>query len=80
MLRRLAREVRVVRGLDDRFYAQVLVASHREVHELGSRSFECWLVMKYLERYKTVPTRDRLKSLSCALEADAAELDATETV
>jgi len=80
MLRRLAREVRVVRGLDDRFYAQVPVAGHREVHELGSRSFEGWLVMQYLERHKAMPSRDRLKSLSCALEADAAGLASTETV
>jgi len=77
---RIARRVRVIRGLDGRFYGQVPVASHQEVHELRSLSFQYWLIARYRRRRKALPNRDRLNMLIRALEADATALEAAEPV
>jgi hypothetical protein len=80
MLRRLLREVQLVRGTDDRFYGCVTVAGHREVHELGSEGFAYWLIKKHREHRMAIPTRDRINALVRNLEADAAGLETTENV
>jgi len=80
MLRSLARQIRVARGLDHRFYAQIPIDGHKQVHELRSASFENWLIMNYLQRQRPVPGAGRLKSLIRAFEADAARRGDTETV
>ncbi len=80
LLRRLLREVRLIRGVDDRFYAQVAVADHCEVHELGSAWFKYWLIRVYRQRHRTVPARDYLSMVIHALEAEAAALETPEAV
>jgi len=80
VLTSLARQVRVMRGLDQRFYAQVPVGGHQEVHELRSKSFQYWLMLNFRERQRPVPTADRIQSLIRTFEADAAALGSTETV
>jgi hypothetical protein len=79
-LKRLAREVRVVRGLDDQLYGQIPVAGHLEVHELKSPALRYWLIRGYRRRRKLVPPRDCFNALISALEADAAALETAENV
>jgi hypothetical protein len=79
-LKRLAREVRVIRGLDDQLYGQVPVAGHLEVHELKSPALRYWLIRGYRRWRKTVPARDCWSALISALEADAAALETAENV
>ncbi len=80
LIRKLLREVRLIRGVDDRFYAQVAVAGHYEVHELGSAWFTYWLIRKIRRRGKAAPGRDWLNTVIRALEAEAAVLELAESV
>jgi len=80
MLRSLARQMRLVRGLDHRFYAQIPIDGHKEVHELRSAAFEDWLILNYRQRQMPVPGAGRLKSLIRTFEADAAMSGSTEAV
>jgi len=80
MLRRLAREIRLIRGIDDRFYAEIPIDGRHAVHALESRSFKFWLIRRYRQRRMAVPNRDRLNTLIAAFEADAAVLESPEPV
>jgi hypothetical protein len=80
MLRRISREVRLIRGVDDRFYAQVPVASHRKVLDLSSATFRYWLIRRYRRRLGTVPNREAIAAITRAFEADAIALESAEHV
>ncbi len=80
MLGGVASEVRVVRGLDDRFYAQVPVDGHYETRALRSSSFKYWLALNYRRRHRAVPSDGCLNKLVRAFEADAAALGSAERV
>ncbi len=80
MFRSLARQVRLVRGLDHRFYAQVSVAGHQEILELRSLPFHHWVTLNYLRRRLPPPGRDRINNLIRTFEAEAAALGFAEAV
>jgi hypothetical protein len=81
-LMRVAATARVFRGLDGRFYAEVPVEKHREVHELRSGSFEYWLIRpsRHGDTRKLAPTVDAVKRLVRTLEAEAAAQPTAEPV
>ena len=80
MLRRLGEEIRLVRGLDHRVFAEVPNNGHHEVHELESTGFLKWLNLYYRRCGMATPTTHRHKSLIRALGADAAALVKGEAV
>jgi len=80
MLMRLAGEARILRGLDNRFYAEVPADGHCEIHELGSPAFEYWLSRRFRQHRQTLPTRDGFRRLIRALEADAMAAGPAEAV
>jgi hypothetical protein len=77
---RLARAARVFRAADGRSYAEVPVNGHHEIHELGSSSLEYWLIRSFRHEHKALPPADGMNRLVRALEAEAAQLPATEPV
>ncbi len=72
--------MRVVRGLDHRFYARIAVDGHVEIHALRSEAFQYWVTLNYQRRRIPVPSEGRLKSMVRTFEADAARLGSTENV
>ncbi len=80
MLMRIAGKVRIFRGSDSRFYAQVPVRGHQAVYELRSPSFERWLTRTFRQDRRAVPTLESVNRLVRALEADAEGLGSTERV
>ncbi len=80
MLLRIAGKVRIFRGSDNRFYAQVPVRGHHEVYELGSPSFERWLTRAFRQDRQALPTLESINRLVRAFEADAAVMGSTEPV
>ena len=80
MLLRIAGKVRIFRGSDNRFYAQVRVGDHHEIYELGSASFERWLNRAFRQDRQALPTLGNINRLVRASEADAAAMGSTEPV
>jgi len=80
MLMRIAGKVRIFRGSDNRFYAQVPVGDHHEIYELGSASFERWLNRAFRQDRQALPTLENINRLVRASEADAAAMGSTEPV
>jgi hypothetical protein len=82
LLRRVAAKARVFRGVDGRFYAEVPISEHREVHELRSDSFEYWLIRTFRrdQAAESVPSADAFHRLVRTLEAEAAAQPSAEPV
>jgi len=80
MFAEFAREIRFLRGHDQRLYAQIPVDGRQEVHELKSPSFRHRLAASCRQRYSVLLTRDAINNLVRAFEAEAATFGSSARV